>query len=237
MFSHLAEVFPSDHDLAGRAAADFRALAAAAMNDRVRFTVALSGGRISIRLFAALAAEMGPERSALRVFWADERSVPADHPDSNFLTAQRELLTPLGIPAEHVHRIAGELPPAEAAARASAALRRETACPEDAMPALELVILGMGEDGHIASLFPGHDDNLADTTSVFLPVHHSPKPPPVRVSLGMGPLLAARRVWALITGADKEAALSDALSGAGSAPFAQLLRQRRDVRIFTTCRF
>ncbi len=101
------------------------------------------------------------------------------------------------------------------------------------MPVLDLVLLGMGEDGHVASLFPGDEVALADHAAVFRPVKNAPKPPPCRVTLGIGPLLAAREVWVLAAGAGKAAALRDALSPQGSTPLARVIRQRAMTRIFS----
>lgn len=226
------ETYPDDPSLASAVAEGMRERLFAAGAAGRSFAVALSGGRISTRVFAVLAAEPGGDWSAVaRFFWADERCVPPDHPDSNYVAARRDLLEPLRIPADHVHRIAGELPPERAAELATAALRRETRAPDGTMPSLDLVLLGMGEDGHVASLFPGDDQTLADEQSVFLPVWNAPKPPPVRVTLSMGALLAAREVWVVIAGPGKEDALRESLSPAGRTPLARLLQRRPATRI------
>ncbi len=227
------ETYPDDDALAAAVAAGVRGKLSAARKAGGRLTVALSGGRISLRVFAALAAEPGDWALAAQFFWADERCVPPDHADSNFLAAQCELLEPLRVPAGQVHRIAGELPPERAAELASAALRRVSGTPDDEMPALDLVLLGMGEDGHVASLFPGHDQTLTDGEAVYLPVWDAPKPPPVRVTLGLGALLAAREVWVVIAGGGKEDALRESLAPAGRTPLALLLQRRSATRILT----
>lgn len=233
---HSLEIFPDAETLGATVAAEWcQQLAAAKAAGRVH-TIALSGGRISAHVFAAvcrLAATHPPDWSPARIFWADERCVPPEHPDSNFLAARGGLLDPLRIPSAQVHRIRGEADPATAAAEAASALRAATDCAAEAMPVIDIVLLGMGEDGHVASLFPGQDAVLADETSVFLPVFYSPKPPPVRVTLGMGALVATREIWVLISGAGKEQALAESLTPAGSTPLARLLQRRAFTRILT----
>jgi 6-phosphogluconolactonase len=231
------ETFPDDEALAAAVAAGWgQRLSAARAAGRIH-SIALSGGRISVPVFAAMcrvAETRASDLSAARFFWADERCVPPDHPDSNFLGARAGLLDPLRIPAAQVHRIRGEATPAVAAEEAARDLRRVAGGGPDAMPVLDLVLLGMGEDGHVASLFPGHAAVLADETSVFLPVFDSPKPPPVRVSLGMGALAAAREVWVLVAGAGKQQALEESLEPAGSTPLARLLQRRAALPVETT---
>ncbi|MEY4384842.1 MAG: hypothetical protein RLY20_125, partial [Verrucomicrobiota bacterium] len=100
------------------------------------------------------------------------------------------------------------------------------------MPKLDLVLLGMGEDAHVASLFPGHSSE-SDQTSVFLAVANSPKPPPNRVSLGHGAIAAAREVWVLASGLGKEAALRESLSSGARTPLALVIKNRAFTKIFT----
>jgi len=227
------EYFADDAALALAVAERWRKMLETAGREGRSHSVALSGGRISARVFATMAElsrEGGLDPSPARIFWADERAVPPDHPDSNYRAARIDLLEPLAIPAEHIHRIRGELPPADAAAAAAAELRAV------ADGRLDLVLLGMGEDGHVASLFPGHEPELADESSLFLPVSNSPKPPPLRVTLGMGPLIRAHEVWVLVTGSGKDQALHESLAAGGTTPLARLLRRRTTTRILTTIR-
>lgn len=229
--------FPDDNALAAAVADGWCAQLAAAKQAGRLHVVALSGGRISLRVFAALAdlaAHGGLDLASARFFWADERCVPPDHPDSNFLTAKTLLLDPAGVPPDHIHRIRGEDEPNKAAARASAALRDATGADPGNMPVADLILLGMGEDGHVASLFPGHDAILADESPVFLPVENSPKPPPRRITLGPGPIIAAREVWVIVAGSGKEAALRESLDPGGETPLASILRRRAHTRVLST---
>jgi 6-phosphogluconolactonase len=179
-----------------------------------RQTVALSGGRIARTFFVAVAREARATRSrftGLHVFWADERCVPPDQAESNFALARTHLLEPLGIPAERVHRIRGEIEPAAAAAEASAELACVTAGGGAGSPILDWVFLGMGEDGHVASLFPASTDSDATSAPAYLAVK-GPKPPVQRITLGYPALMAARQVWVMVSGPGKEAALADSLT-------------------------
>ena len=229
--------FANDEALASAVADEWSAEIRAAQAAGRRHIVALSGGRISLRVFAAMAErarDAALDLTPARFFWADERCVPPDHPDSNYLLARNLLFDPAGVPAGHIHRIRGEDDPALAAAAATAALREATGAGPGHMPSADLVLLGMGEDGHVASLFPGHDRTLTDETSVFLPVENSPKPPPRRVTLGIGPILAAREVWVVVAGDGKSAALRESLSPDGTTPLATVIRRRANTRIMST---
>lgn len=229
--------FDDDEALAATVAAAWAdELRAAATAGRHHLT-ALSGGRVSLKFFAAsvaLAQTGQLDPSPARFIWADERCLPPDDPESNFGAAHRHLLAPLGIAADRFHRIRGEAGPSQAADEAATALRAATAAGPADLPIADLVLLGMGEDGHVASLFPGDTAALADTTSVFRPVFDAPKPPPCRVTLGLGVILAARAVWVVVAGAGKEAALRESLAADGSTPLAHVIRGRRETRIFST---
>jgi 6-phosphogluconolactonase len=198
-----------------------------------RFGVALSGGRIAGHLFSALARAPGAGRLlAADYFWADERCVSPNSADSNYKLARDRLFLPLGVPKQKVHRIRGEVAPAEAAIQAESELRACAASGSEAQPVLDLVLLGMGEDGHVASLFPGEPEHVRDDPAVFRPVN-SPKPPSLRITMGYATIAAARQVWVLISGHGKEPALRAALRSAGSLPLARVLHSRPETRIFT----
>ena len=199
------------------------------------FHVALSGGRVAGRFMAA-AHVLGTSRrtcwDTVHFHWGDERCVPPDHADSNYKLAQSALLDPAGIDAACRHRLCGELPPEEAARLAEAELARVTGTASGSVPVLDLVFLGMGEDGHVASLFPGAPQSVVTSTGWVIPVI-GPKPPPQRLSLTFQVLAAAKEVWVLASGVGKEEALKESLRIGGNTPLAQLLSLRSHPRIMT----
>jgi 6-phosphogluconolactonase len=154
-------VFDDPEQVAEAAADAFARRALQAVERAGAFNVALSGGSTPKLLFAFLASGSLRARLAwdkVHFFWGDERSVPPDHPESNFGAARDILLSRLDIPAGNIHRIEAELDdPDEAAARYEADLRRHFRLAEGELPRFDLVFLGMGADGHTASLFPGSE--------------------------------------------------------------------------------
>ncbi|ACG73647.1 6-phosphogluconolactonase [Anaeromyxobacter sp. K] len=210
-------------DLARAAAEDVARRAEEAVAARGRFAVALAGGSTPRALYALLADPAAPWRE--RVPWArteiwfgDERCVPPDHPDSNYRTAREALLE--HVHAAAVHRIEGERPPAEAAAGYEAALRR-AAEPDGSPPRLDLVLLGLGADGHTASLFPGSpalDERARWVAAPFVPAVGAH-----RITLTLPVLERARAIAFLVSGAAKRAALGQLLApGAPSIPAARV---------------
>jgi len=168
----------------------------------------------------------------LHFFWADERCVPADHRESNYALARRALFDPLGIADSVVHRIRGEDLPAEAAVAAAREMVGTLGSNIDGMPVLDLVILGMGEDGHIASLFPGQESLGGLGEDIYKAVEAS-KPPPRRITLGYGAIIAARAVWVLVPGVAKREALRRSLSGNSETPLAKVVERRNETVIYT----
>jgi len=161
------------------------------------------------------------EWSLVDLFFCDERCVPAGSPDSNFTSVERLLLTPLDGERPRVHRMAGDDPdPARAAREHASTLRFVLGSP----PVLDIALLGVGEDGHVASLFPGHSTLQAGDPTVLVE-HDSPKPPPVRLTLSLDALAGAREVIVAAFGASKAAAVAEALEDpASELPLALLLR-------------
>jgi len=197
--------------------------------------VALSGGRIAQKFFASVAEQSQARKisfAGVHFFWADERCVPPTDPDSNFKLANELLLLPLKISAENIHRLRGEDSPPAAVIIAEAELFRRAPKDENQQPVLDLIFLGMGEDGHVASLFPNAPANILDISVPFLVVENSPKPPPTRVSLTYKTIFAAKNIWVLVSGAGKESALGESLSPKGSTPLARVV-QTRPVKIFS----
>lgn len=186
--------------------------------------VVLTGGTVGIRLLAE--ARTSPVAEAVdwtgvHVWWGDERFLPAGHADRNETQAREALLDHLPLPAENVHAVpAADSPgigsPEDAAAAYAAELARYAPAERDdagpAVPPFDVLLLGMGPDGHIASLFPGQD-TVAVTDRTVVGVHDSPKPPPERVSLTYPALEAAEEVWVVVAGEEKAAPLARALDG------------------------
>lgn len=145
--------------LARAAAREFASRAAAAMQEKGSFTVALSGGRTPEALYSLLAddtelREKIPWQHAY-FFWGDERPVPPDHPESNFRMARETLLSRVPVPAANLHRIKSELAPEQAATAYERTLIEFFQLRRDTLPRFDLVLLGLGPEGHTASLFPG----------------------------------------------------------------------------------
>ena len=218
--------------LADQCAADCLALLAP---PSARKCIAISGGRIAKDFFtsvARVAQERGQSLAHVHFFWADERCVPPDHAESNYRSAAEMLFTPLSLPSQNIHRLRGEEEPGHAAREAETELRRFATTSAADQPVLDLVLLGMGEDGHIASLFPRESGDVMSSQAVYRSVTAS-KPPPRRITLGYAAIAAAREVWVLASGAGKEEALRESLSLSGTTPLARVLRGRERTCIFT----
>jgi 6-phosphogluconolactonase len=201
--------------------------------------VALSGGRITKNFFAAatnLALAARAPLGQVDFFWADERCVPPDHPDSNFLLARENFLAPLGIAEGKIHRLKGELPPPAAAAEANAAIAKIAAKDASGLPVLDLIILGLGEDGHVASLMPNIPPAALDCREPYLHIDNSPKPPPNRLTLSYAAIAAARAVWMLASGAGKEVAFCQSLRPKPETPFGRVLQSRPLTTIYSDIR-
>ncbi len=199
------------------------------------FCVALSGGRIPKLFYAEivrLAAGQTKIFASVHFFWGDERCVPPGDPESNFALANEHLFKPLGIASENIHRVRGELAPDEGAAEAAREIARVVSANAAGQPVFDLVFLGMGEDGHVASLFPGESEEAVSSSAVCRAVMAS-KPPPRRITLGYAALAAAKEVWVMASGAGKETALMKSISENGHTPLARLLRLRAITRIFS----
>ena len=152
------EVLDDATSLALRAADLFREEVRARLESAGRFTVALSGGSTPRRLYRILSSADGPPMpwERIHLFWGDERHLPPDHADSNYRMVKESLLNLAPIPESNIHRIPAERSSAEEAAREyEAELRRFFSPGSGAIPSLDLVLLGLGADGHTASLFPG----------------------------------------------------------------------------------
>ncbi|TKA10782.1 6-phosphogluconolactonase [Actinacidiphila oryziradicis] len=186
-------------------------------------SVVLTGGRNGNALLAALAD--APARDAidwprLDIWWGDERFLPEGDPERNVTQAREALLDNVPVNPARVHPMPASDGPegsdVEAAAASYAAELAAAASPEErgGVPAFDVLMLGVGPDAHVASLFPGHP-GVRETDSTVVGIHGAPKPPPTRISLTLPAIRAAREVWLLAAGDDKAGAVAIALSGAG----------------------
>jgi 6-phosphogluconolactonase len=199
--------FDSREALFAHAAERFVRIGAEAIRERGRFLVALSGGETPRPLYERITASSGLDWAAVDVFWADERCVPPTDPRSNYGTVREALLDRVAIPEDRIHRIAGELDPLAAADAYEVELRRVVG----ADSRLDLILLGIGADGHTASLFPRHQA-LTEVERWIVPVHASAEPP-WRVTMTLPLINAARHVLFLVTGAEKAEAVRDLVDG------------------------
>lgn len=205
-------IFKNLEELSRTAAYLFVEQAIEAIAERRRFLVALNGGGTPARLFQLLAAEFAGrvEWSRVHIFWGDERCVAPDNPGSSYGQAQELLLSQVPIPEANVHRITGELGPAQAAKEYTLVLQ-EFASPPLAWPRFDLVYLGMGEDGHTASLFPGSQVNVSEPA---LPVTAQYQDRPAdRVTLTPLVFNSARLIAFMVTGEKKAKPLAEVLNG------------------------
>jgi 6-phosphogluconolactonase len=212
-------------------ATEFAAQAVEVIARRGKFIVALTGGSVAPAFFPALAA-LAVDWSRIEIFWIDERAVPPDHPESNYALASRLLLTPARVPAERIHRMHGELPDLEQAARRAADELKSIAGDP---PHLDLAILGVGADGHVASIFPSRLGARADSSAVarsaeadrpVIAIYDSPKPPARRLTLTLSVLASAGLVIVAALGESKADVMRAALHQSDAAtPVADLLRR------------
>ncbi len=207
-------VFHDVQTLANAAADEFVRLANESSKESDTFSVVLSGGSTPKHLFRALASEENRGRLAwdqVHFFWGDERCVPVDHPDSNFGVARGLLLEPLAIPPGNIHRFKAELgDPAEAANQYETELRNFFGLRhEGQLPRFDLVSLGLGVDGHTASLFPGSAAIAEDVRLVS--ANWVEKLNSFRLTLTARAFNNAARILFLVTGAEKAGVVRDVL--------------------------
>ena len=208
----MIRVMPSADSVIDAAAALFAARADEAVRERGRFGAVLSGGSTPRPLYERLAGRPLRERvpwHATHLFWSDERCVPSDDPASNHGMVARTLLAGAPVPAEQIHPVPCADDPVDAATAYARALRTFGS---GGPPRFDLVLLGMGADGHTASLFPG-ESTLAERERLAVPAR-GPEDGPWRVTLTLPVLNNARTVLFLVTGSGKAAAVRRVLTGA-----------------------
>jgi len=201
-------IFPDVDSLADAAARHLIDLAETAISRSGRFHLALAGGSTPLSLYKLLASGDLTSRldwTAVHLYWGDERCVPPDHEQSNYRTAQHALIDQIPIPKANVHRMPGELDPEQGALAYEQLLYRQFRWKT---PVFDLVLLGMGADGHTASLFPG-DDALEERKRWVVAVDHQGPPAPIvsRLTLTLPLLNVARSVIFLVAGEHKAQAV------------------------------
>jgi 6-phosphogluconolactonase len=211
------EIYENTDVLSRQAARYLSELARDFIHSSGRFTLALSGGSTPGRLYENLAETEHRGKldwDSIHVFWGDERCVPPDHPGSNYGSARKSLIDRVPIPSGNIHRIRGEMEPQEAAAFYEKDLKAfffPGIAASLGFPRFDLVLLGMGDDGHTASLFPGAAALHERKRCVV--AHHVDKIGSWRVTLTPRVINAARNVFFLVSGRNKARCLKEVLQG------------------------
>jgi len=226
--------FATLDQLANAAAEYVSQLSAQAIAARGRFTVALSGGSLPKLLCPPLVAESLRNQvgwSSWHIFWADERCVPLTSPDSNYHSAREYLFDHVDIPPTQIYALVDSLDPAAAATVYQEKLAQVFQPTPNQLPRFDLILLGVGEDGHTASLFPDHP--LLDETERWVaPIFDSPKPPPKRITLTLPVINNARQVAFLTAGIGKAKALSQIMKITARLPAGMVQPKNGDLHWF-----
>ena len=207
------EIYPDKHTLSQHAAEYIMRIANESIDLDGHFTIALTGGTTPGEVYSLLGSE--PFRSQIdwqlvHIFWGDERGVPHNSPESNFYLAQEALLQKITIPESQIHPMPADQLDRDAASQAYTVEMQHT-FGTNGIPSFDLIHLGMGPEGHTASLFP-HQASLHEKHRLVMPVS-VPKPPPDRLTFTPPLLNAARNVLFLVTGSEKADALHAVLEG------------------------
>lgn len=215
--SRQARLFPHEQALAAAVAAQLASVMATELDGRDRCDVALTGGGVGTLVLSELVqASEGLDWSGVHLWWSDERYLPAGDHDRNEVQARSALTSLVPIPVANLH----PMPPddGQSVETAAAAYAAELASvrPESRLPDFAVALLGIGPDGHVASLFPDHPA-LREHASSTVAVTGSPKPPPVRVSFTLDSINSARQVWVLASGSAKASAIARAWSSPADA--------------------
>lgn len=198
-------LYPADSDLIERTAVALLRVADESIFSRGEFLLVLAGGTTPARIYQRL-ADAPADWSRWKIYFGDERCLAADDPDRNSVMASAAWLDAAKMHGADVFPIPAEIGPEEGAAAYGDVLK--------GVGTFDLVLLGLGEDGHTASLFPGHDWGRRDEDPLVLPVRGAPKPPPERISLSAARLSHTRQMWVLVSGAGKADAVAGWRSGA-----------------------
>ena len=205
------KVFPNIKSLSQAALEEFIALANDSIRRRDRFSVSLAGGSTPQTLYQRLAYpdyQAQVDWNKVHFFWGDERHVPPGHPDSNFRMVHESLIRKIPIPGSNVNRVPAEMEVKEAALRYEVVLRDFF---YGYWPQFDLVLLGMGSDGHTASLFP-HSEGLKEESRWFI-ANFAPKSEEWRLTLSKNAINAARNIIIIVSGEEKAGTLAKVLEG------------------------
>ena len=195
------------------------------LEQRGQATIALTGGGVGTKVLAAIGESTLVRHiawSRVQIWWGDDRFVPADHEDRNERQAREALLEQLPLPPTNVH----PMPAATTGLDVNAAAEQFSVEFTRLRPQFDIVLLGAGPDGHVASLFPQRPD-LLDAAGPIVAVTNSPKPPPERLSLSLAVINAAREVWLIAGGAEKANAVCQARREGSTLPAALARGTRR----------
>jgi 6-phosphogluconolactonase len=228
-------VYDDKASLASAVAARFIKRMRETLAEKPEAHVVLTGGSMGEAVLAAVGGDKSRDKvdwSRVTFWWGDERYLPSGDPERNETQSRRALLDSLGLPAERIKAFpaVGEHPSIADAADAYAAELAAAAREGAAYPEFDLTFLGVGPDGHVASLFPDHEA-VRDRDHVVLAETNSPKPPPERLTLTLPVINSSERVWLVLAGADKAGALGLALADAAPAdvPVAGVRGRQRTV--------
>lgn len=227
-------IYPTAGDVAIAAGARLLLAIGDAAATQEQVHICLTGGTVGIELLRQAAKNPLVDTvdwSSVHFWWGDERFVEIDSQDRNAVGALEGLLNHLPVPEANIHQApavsadgsgAGSGLSVAEAAEVYANELAQFANADQAYPSFAVTLLGMGPDGHVASLFPGHDELLQDESTV-VPISDSPKPPAERVSLTRRVINASQQVWLVVAGAEKAPALAQALAHHGTVPTSQLV--------------
>jgi 6-phosphogluconolactonase len=222
-------------DLSHRTADRLLELAQKSIAASGRFAVALSGGSTPRHLYSRLASPEYGQRLSwqyVHLFWGDERCVPPEHPDSNFRMVKEALLSKIDIPPDNIHRMAGEKEPETAAQEYEKHLQQFFALQNGALPRFDLILLGVGEEGHTASLFPGTTAITETKRLVVAPFVDKLKSH--RLTLTLPVLNHGSEVWFLVTGGDKAGIIRDIFRTSADFPAAEVQPENGKLIWFVT---
>jgi len=209
---HIA-IYPDIDTLSHNAAQHIVRIANESIATSGRFTMVLSGGTTPRKTYGLLGSELYSKQinwTLVHIFWGDERSVPPESPDSNYRMAHEVFLSKIPVPTVQVHRMLANESDRDAASQEYVEEMQRVFATDD-IPSFDLIQLGMGPEGHTASLFP-HQEALHEERRLVMPVS-VPKPPPDRLTFTPPLLNAARNILFLVTGSDKADALHAVLEG------------------------